>query len=307
MRWLITGGTGFLGTNLLRSLNSTDGEVIVLSRTPARWKLEHPHIRFIEQDIREIDVYKNLLTPETVVVHMAASTYPGKAEKAIESDIHDNLLTTVRLAQICAERKVHSFIFLSTGGAIYGEQAVQPISELALPFPRTVYGAMKLSTEEYLRVLHHLNGLPVAMLRVGNAFGPWHPGRGQGAINVFMHNVLLGEPITIWGDGSVVRDYVPAQDVAAAIRVVAEHFHAGCEAYNVATSQGRSLNDVLGAIKNLTEKPVQVNYEPARIVDVQKNVLDCRKIHEAFGWKSETLFQVALADTWNWMKEQTVS
>lgn len=306
MRWIITGGAGFLGTNLVQSLSPEEGEVLVIDRFQPRWKVDRPNVRYIEQDVREVESYKHELLPGSVVVHMASNTYPGKAEKAIESDIQDNLLTAVRLANACVDAGVKSFIFLSSGGAIYGDQTTFPIKEDARLSPVSAYGAMKVSVEYYLTVIHHLHGLPTALLRVANPFGQWHRGTGQGAVNVFMKNILDGKTIEIWGAGEQIRDYIPARDVAESIRVVGLGFDAGCEAFNVGTGQGRTLLEILSALEKITGLKPQIIYKPSRGVDVDKNIIDASKIYERFGWKSTTDFETALCETWDWVKRNQI-
>lgn len=303
-RWIITGGSGFLGANFINSLHDDDGEVVVIDRYASRWPSLRAGLRQVEQDVREVESYADELIKDSVVVHMASSSYPGKAEKVIESDIQDNVLGTVRLAQACADRGVGTFIFLSSGGAIYGDQPATPIKEDANPKPISAYGAMKLTIEHYLSIIHNLRGLPIACLRVSNPFGKWHKGTGQGAINVFMQNVLNGKEIEIWGEGEQLRDYIPAQDVANAIRTVGLRFGSGCEAFNIGTGSGRTLKDVLSEIEKISHQAPKVSFLPARSVDVASNILDSSKMREWFGWQSATPFSTAMEETWNWVKSQ---
>ncbi|MEO5927990.1 MAG: NAD-dependent epimerase/dehydratase family protein [Patescibacteria group bacterium] len=303
-RWILTGGSGFLGTNFLQQSRAEDGEIVVISRHPSRWPVIRPWIRYIEQDIREIESIRQELVPGSVVVHIASGSYPGKAEKMIESDIQDNVLGTIRLAQACADQGVRSFVFLSSGGSVYGDQTISPIREDASPLPISAYGAMKLTIEHYLYIIHHLKGLPVVSLRVGNCFGRWHTGSGQGAVNVFLKKVLDGQSIEIWGDGEQVRDYVSAEDVCYAIRTVGLQHVKGYDTFNVGTGTGYSLKDILARIERVTGITPQITYLPPRNVDVQSNVLDTTKIRERFGWEPSRPFEAALADTWEWVKAQ---
>jgi UDP-glucose 4-epimerase len=301
-RWIVTGGTGFLGTNFLHTFRPEDGEVVVISRRPARWPVVRPWIRYLEQDIRDVDSYRHELLPGSIVVHLANTSYPGKAEKVIESDIQDNVLGTIRLAQACANANVRSFLFLSSGGAIYGNQAHVPVREDAACFPISAYGAMKITIEQYLRIIHHLQHMPTAFLRVGNPFGPWHAGLGQGAINVFFKKVLDGSPIEVWGEGEQVRDYIPIQDVSEAIRLAGMSFSEGCEAFNIGTGEGRSLNAILHDIETVTGTVLDIQRKPAREVDVATNILDSSKFQERFGWKPSASFEDSLRATWEWAR-----
>lgn len=301
-RWIVTGGAGFLGTNLVNRLSATDGEVVVLSRQVPRWPFIHRGVRVIEQDIREVEAYRHELIPGSVVVHLASASYPGKAETAIESDIQDNLLGTIRLAQACADQGVRAFVFLSSGGAVYGNQSASPIREDVSLQPISAYGAMKISIEQYLRIISTLRGLPVALIRAGNPFGEWHDGQRQGAINVFLRKIAQGEPIEVWGSGDQVRDFIPVEDVADAIRAVGINFMAGCEAYNVGSGIGRSLTQVLSDLARVTGGAPVITHLPARAVDVTSNVLDISKIHAEFGWEPRTSYEDALKKAWEWTR-----
>lgn len=306
-RWILIGGSGFLGTNLLHQLRPEDGEVIVISRHAPRWPVIRPGIRYIEQDMRDVESFRHEILSGSVVVNLASSSYPGKAEKMIESDIQDNVLGTLRIAQICADQGVRSFVFLSSGGAIYGNQTTSPIREDANPRPISAYGAMKLTIERYLDVINHLKGLPVVALRIGNCFGKWHSGSGQGALNVFLHKVKRGESIEIWGDGEQIRDYVFAEDVADAIRRVGLGHAAGFDVFNVGTGVGRSLKDLLASVQAITGLSPDVRFLAARNIDVQRNILDTTNIRERYGWTPRHSFEDASASVWKWMQESSSS
>lgn len=303
-RIIVTGGAGFLGTNFVRGILSTDADVVVISRRLARWPVQHEKIRYIEQDIRDLESYRDELIPGSVVVHLASSTYPGKSEQVIESDIQDNILGTVRLAQACADAGVAQFIFLSSGGAIYGEQTLFPIAETAPTMPVSTYGAMKLTIEHYLRIIQRTRNLPVVCLRVGNPFGPWHDGRRQGAVNVFLHKAMRGEPIEVWGDGNQVRDFIPVKDVTSALWMLVREPRAGYEIYNIGTGKGRSINDILASLRSILERDIPVKFTFARGVDVSANVLDIRKAERELGWHPVEDFQASLISLVDWVKHE---
>lgn len=300
-RWILTGGAGFLGTNFLQTSTGEGGEIVVISRHPPRWPVVRPWIRYVEQDIREVDAFRDEITPGSVVVHMASGSYPGKAEKMIESDIQDNVLGTIRLAHACADRQAKSFIFISSGGAVYGNQAMSPIPEIANPIPISAYGAMKLTIEHYLYVMHLLKKLPMASLRIGNCFGRWHTGNGQGAVNVFLRKILQDETIDIWGDGEQVRDYVFADDVCTAIRSVVSGLSDGYETVNVGTGKGTTLKELIAALERVTGRTARVAYSPGRSVDVHANILSTSHMFERFGWRSTHSLEESLKNVLEWV------
>jgi len=304
-RWILTGGSGFLASNLIRLLRPDDGEIVAIDRDTPQWPVQSLPVRYVEQDFREVESYRNLIIPGSVVVHMASSSYPGKAEKNVEADIQDNILGTIRLANACADANVAAFIYFSSGGAIYGDQERMPIKEDMDLRPVSAYGVMKLATEHYLRIIHQLRGLPVVLVRISNPFGRWHRGRGQGVINVIFEQMRRGETIEIWGDGTHVRDFIFAEDASKAVRMIGLAFRDGCEAFNIGTGVGRSLNDILALAHEITGIEPVVRRLPARSVDVQRNVLDCGKIHRMCGWLSESDIERAMRNTWEWMNEDS--
>ncbi len=299
-RWILIGGSGFLGTNLLHVLSPDDGEAVVIDRLPSMGSLL-PGTRSIEQDFREVDSYRDEIVPGSVVVHMAASSYPGKAEKIIEADIQDNIQGTVKLANACADAGAAALVFFSSGGTVYGERGLHPIPETAPTEPISAYGVMKLSCEHYLRVTSRLRGLPVAILRISNPYGRYHRGSGQGAINVFFECLRTGKPIELWGDGSQTRDFVFAEDVARAVRLVGLRFRSGCDTFNIGSGEERSINSALAAVSACAGIPPDVRRSSVRDVDVQRNCLDTARIRERFGWTPDVAFEDGLRRTWAWM------
>jgi UDP-glucose 4-epimerase len=305
-RWVVTGGSGFLATNFLRALTPEDGEVVAISRHQPRWPVLRAGIRYAMHDVRDVEAYRNELIPGSVVVHMASSSYPGKAEKVIESDIQDNVLGSIRLAQACADQGVRALLFLSSGGSVYGNAPMSPIPEEAPTQPISAYGAMKLTIEHYLQIISHLRGLPVASLRVANPFGPFHDGERQGAINVFFNKVRQGALIEIWGDGEQVRDFISVEDVASAIRAIGLGFESGAESFNIGVGRGRSIKNILEQIELVSGLVPRIQHMPARPVDVQSNVLDCSKLRRRFGWEPIQDFDKAVQATWEWTNRELV-
>jgi UDP-glucose 4-epimerase len=301
IRWVLTGGVGFLGTNLVHALRPEDGEIVIIDRFVPPQEARIPNVTYVEQDVREVEAYRDWIVPGSVIVHMASSSYPGKAERIIEADIQDNIVGTIRLANVSADRGASAFLFFSSGGAIYGNQPSRPVREDANPSPISTYGVMKLATEHYLRVIQTLRGLPVALLRIGNPFGRWHRGEGQGFINVAFEHLRSGKPLEIWGDGSQTRDFVFADDVLGAVRAVGLGFREGCEAFNIGTGVGRSLNEMIDLAGDVSGIRPVVHRLEKRIVDVSENALECGKIKAAFGWAPNTDLKEAMRTTWEWI------
>lgn len=300
--WVLIGGSGFLGTNLTHELISRGQSFIIIDRFPPRLDLPEGS-RFFEADVREFGVYASLIQSGSVVVHLAANSYPGASERMLETEIQDDVLPLIRIANHCADVGAAALLFCSSGGAIYGDQDIIPIPEETMLWPKSAHGVMKLTSEHYLRVISMMKGLSIALLRISNPYGLWHSGKKQGIVNVLMSSILRGDPIELYGDGLQARDYLFSSDVASAMYRIGASFRGGSEAFNIGSGIPRTLEDVIQRIFVVTEREVEVVRRNARIVDVRTNALDISKMQKWFGWNPETSFDEGLRKTWEWVSE----
>jgi UDP-glucose 4-epimerase len=177
-----------------------------------------------------------------------------------------------------------------------------PIAEDHPTDPITSYGIVKLAVEKYLGLFQRLHGLDYAVLRVSNPYGPYqNPGGQQGAVAVFLQHLSAGEPITIWGDGSVVRDYLYVSDLAEAL-VLAGGVESRQSVFNVGSGRGTSLNELISLIVDVTGERPEVEYVSGRAMDVPANVLDVTRAREELGWRSRTDLVEGTARTWDWIR-----
>jgi UDP-glucose 4-epimerase len=302
-QWILIGGSGFLGTNLAKALSAEGKRCLIIDRNPPRWSHDERLVSFVQADVRDPSTIRSLIEPGSIVVHMAASTFPGKPNCLLEAEIQDDALPTVQLANICADNGVAAFLFCSSGGAIYGDQDISPIHEGVVPVPKSTHGAMKLATEHYLHIISEMRSLPVAFLRIANPYGPWHGGKRQGIVNVAMMAMLRNEPIDIYGDGLNERDYIYVEDVMRAIIAIGRTFRSGCEAFNIGTGVSRTILDMLEATLIITGIRLDVRMVPDREADVRRNALDCTKIQRHHGWSPSTPLDEGLKRTWDWMRQ----
>jgi UDP-glucose 4-epimerase len=186
---------------------------------------------------------------------------------------------------------------------VYGVPEVVPIRETAPTRPICSYGIHKLAIEQYLHLYQALHGLEYCILRMANPFGErQRPDGSQGAIAVFLDKALRGEEIVVWGDGTVVRDYVYVQDVARAFCLAAEHT-APAGIFNIGSGEGRSLQQVLGAVEELLGRPVRRRYVAGRPFDVPVNVLDPTLAARLLGWSPQVSFAEGLRRTFNHLRD----
>jgi len=185
---------------------------------------------------------------------------------------------------------------------VYGVPQVSPVPETHPTSPMCSYGITKLAIENYLHLFYLLHGLEYVVLRVSNPYGARQdPHRKQGAVAVFMYKILKDESINVWGDGTVVRDFVHVSDVALACLAAAESQYVGM--CNVGSSTGLSINQLIEEIQEVTGKMAEVHRLASRNFDVPEIVLDCSLIERKLFWRPKTSLQSGLVDMKNWMIE----
>jgi UDP-glucose 4-epimerase len=288
---LVLGGCGFLGSVITRRLVSKGGRVRVFDKEGVdTWRL-HGVLSQIELqfgDFMNVGDLARALAGVDTVLHFIGTTIPQSSMNDIHFDIESNVLPTVRLLELMSVRKSQRLVYSSSGGTVYGvAQQQRPLVESDPTEPIAAYGISKLMIEKIIQLFAYNYGVPAVVLRIANPFGEsQHPQRPQGAVGVFLHKALHGEAIHIWGDGSVVRDYIYEADVASAVEaVLAKPEVTGI--FNVGTGIGSTLNQVLELIRAATGGPCQVSYDPSRSFDVPYNVLAIDKLREATGWQPE--------------------
>ena len=192
-------------------------------------------------------------------------------------------------------------LFLSSGGTVYGIPDTIPIPETHALRPINSYGIVKATIEHYLDMYRRTRGLSPIVIRASNPYGPRQAHSGvQGVISTFLRRILAGQPLEIWGDGSVMRDYLEVGDLAELCVRAGTSDKEG--AYNAGSGHGLSVNEIVQAVRTATGLDFEVIYKPGRPIDVQRSVLDCSRAKNDFGWECKTRFESGLNNTWNWLK-----
>jgi len=300
MRVLIIGGGGFLGRNITEALHLEGALVRILNRRKPEWVDDR--IDFIEADFTATHTLEASMNKCDAVVHLACTTLPKSSNDDPQFDVTSNLFGTVGLLELAVKKNIKNFIFASSGGTVYGVPSSLPVPETAPTSPLCSYAIVKLAIENYLRLFHTLHALPCTSLRFSNPYGPYQRvDRPQGVVAVFCYNALVDRPLDVWGDGSVVRDFVYARDVATAVVMALKKPGTG-DVFNIGSGHGTSVNDIIHVLKELLGKKIQVNYSPSRIFDVPKIYLDIRKAERILGWKPELNLRQGLEQTLAWIE-----
>jgi len=287
MKILVTGGAGFIGSNIVDAYLEAGHEVAILDNLITGKKENlNPKAKFYEIDIRDKKVADILMEfkPE-IINHLAAQIDVRKsvADPAFTEEV--NVLGAINLLDAAVKAKVKKIVFSSTGGALYGEipekdgadedHKLEPISP---------YAVTKKATEMYLYFYHVTYGIKFTVLRYGNVYGPRQDPLGEaGVIAIFIGKLAKGENPTIFGDGKQLRDYVYVKDVCQANLIALTRGDNGT--YNVGTGIGTSVNELFEHLKNIMKFKGSVVYAPPRAGELFRSVLNCKKITKELGWK----------------------
>ena len=302
MRALVTGGSGFIGTHLVDRLVALGWKVRVLDLFDRRFGPAPAGVDLVRADLSNEYAVREALIDVDVVFHLAWSTIHEVATREPLQDIEANVMPSVQLIDHCHSSGVQRVVFFSSGGTVYGPTQDLPITEAHPTYPINAYGITKLAVEKYLHMYYHLYGLEYVILRPSVPYGPGQdPRRRQGAINVFLYRVARGEPIEIWGDGSVVRDYFYISDLISAAVQAATVQGLDERVYNVGGGQGYSLNDLVEVIQKTTGREANIVYQPGRRFDVPSVVLDTSRANSCLQWHPEVDLSEGVARTWKWI------
>jgi len=300
-RALVLGGSGFLGSHLVEALTENGYRVRRFRRGSERGGAHPPAT--VEDWIGDFTSRSDVaaaLRGCDFVFHLVSTTLPKTSNDDPVYDLETNLISTIHLLEEARIQKTRKIVFASSGGTVYGLPQTVPVTEEHATHPVCSYGAHKLAIEHYLHLYYHLYGLDYCVLRVSNAFGEHqHPTASYGAVATFLELALRGETVQVWGDGSIVRDYVYARDVALAFCLAARHT-AAPRVFNIGSGLGISLNQLLAAIEAVLGQPVRRQYLPGRPFDVPVNLLDISRAAEHLGWRPRYSFEEGLRRTLLW-------
>lgn len=296
---LVLGGSGFLGANLCSALLEETAAVSYFSRTAnqitgAAWI---PGDFCVDEDLR------NAVLGFDIVFHLVSTSTPASGDRNPLKDAQENLIQTLKLLDACRDANVKRIVFVSSGGTLYGHAHIIPTPEDAVEQPVCAYGISKLAIEKYLGLYERLYGLIAISLRVANPYGPLqHSKKQQGAVGVFVNKAVRNEVVEIWGDGSVVRDYIYVADVIDALVLAASY--SGCyRTFNIGSGVGLSLNSLIERIELALNTKLIVRYDKARAVDVVRSVLDCSRAHRELGWNPIVDMDDGIVRTVEWIQK----
>jgi UDP-glucose 4-epimerase len=300
----ILGGSGFIGTNLIKHLSMLNCQIRIFGRGSLPPSFQSKVVYF-SGEFTDLDLLKTAVDGADVVFHLIGSTNPVTAEKDKLHDLKQNIEPTLRLLDLGVSGAYKQIIFLSSGGTVYGVQDASPIHEDSSQWPISTYGVSKVSIERYLHLYHHIHGLDYRIARVSNPFGEHQFARkGQGVVAALIDCALSGKPFQMVGDGSVVRDYIYVEDLVDALRGMLT-YNGIHRVFNIGSGIGHNLLDIIQLVECATGRIIDINRLPARPIDVPVNVLDITRAHNELGWTPKIPMTEAMSRTVAWASSVT--
>jgi UDP-glucose 4-epimerase len=304
LRCLVLGGGGFIGTNLCKALLPKVESLRGFGRRQA-FPSALVGVDWFPGNFADSSALAAAVENCDIVFHLITTTTPFSSNVDKIADLESNVVSTLHLLDACREAQVKRVIFISSGGTVYGKHVPIPTSENAATDPIVSYGISKLVIEKYLELYRTLYGLDYQVLRVANPYGPYQTAlKNQGVISAFLNKIMFNKTIEIWGDGSVIRDYIYIDDVVDALLLSAS-YHGKSRVLNIGSGVGHSLNDIVQTISVLMNKEISVKYVKARTSDVPASILNISLAQKELNWQPKTEFKEGLEKTIRWLaKEQ---
>jgi len=300
---LILGGFGFIGLNIIEALLNTNVFNIIVFEFKGVTSIFADRVEIYHGDFNNeedlTEVFEN--NKIDIVVHLISTTVPATSNDNIEYDVNSNLIGTIRLLNIMVQYNVLKIVFLSSGGTVYGEIIEQKASEDHPTDPISSHGVVKLSIEKYLYLYNRLHNMDYLILRVSNPYGPYHNSDRQGFINVVIRKIFRNEKVVIWGDGTIVRDFIYVKDLANIIARLLE-LNLFNQIINIGSGRGYSINKILEYIAE-NHPGIDIEYKPSRKYDIQKIILDTKKITYLENYQLTDIKQ-GIKLTYLWCKEK---
>lgn len=309
MKVLVTGGAGFIGSHVVDIYVSHGYQVVIVDDLSTGREINiNPRAKFYRVDIRDPGLRQifELERPDYVNHHAAQiDVRRSVAEPIFDADV--NILGSINLIECARQFGVKRFIYISTGGAVYGEPEYLPCDENHPVNPICQYGASKHTVEHYLYMYKVNYGLDYTVLRYPNVYGPRQDPHGEaGVVAIFTGQMLRGEQVVINGDGEQERDFVYVEDCARAnlLALQAEH---GLGILNLGSGQGVTVNEIYNRLRNLTGYQKEAIYGPPKLGETRRIYLDATKARHELGWEPRISLAEGLERTVSYFRQVEVN
>jgi len=277
---LVVGG-GLIGSAAARALRDSGHAVSVLTRAQASIDLGSIDWVYGHLDSPRLT---GLLNNRDAVVYAAGTVSPATQLESVHFALADVVLPVIKLAEAAGAAGLRKFVFISSGGTVYGPTDQIPTNEECRTAPINLYGTTKVLTEQALLEVGRRLQLSIVILRISNPYGPGQQGtRRLGFIAAAIQAAITGAPITIWGDGTTTRDFVYIEDVSRAL-ALAVKYEGESVILNIGSGRETSLDEICAEVRRTAKVPLEVRFEPGRSVDVARNCLDITRAARVLNW-----------------------
>lgn len=288
LKYLILGAAGFIGTNLSLALAKKANNYITLVDSKKEYfsvisGMNLKNVAIYEEKIDENADFEKMLQGQEIVYHLVSTTVPSTSNQQIAKELSSNVIMTANLLESCVKCGIKKIIFISSGGTVYGKEQECPLKEETPTNPISSYGIQKITIEKLLYLYQYIYGLDYRIIRLANPYGPYQRPNGVlGAVTTFTYKAINHEKIIVYGDGSVVRDFIYIDDVIRAILNI-ETEAARHKIYNLGCGKGLSIKQLLYEIEQAFGMKLDIEYREGRQVDVPVNYLDISRYENDFG------------------------
>ena len=306
---MLLGAGGFIGTNLaIKLYENPDNQIALVDKKDEYFQnLRNAGLDKAEYKINsfeDFDAFQELVRGEDIVYHLVSTTVPTTSNQHISEELTANVIMTSKLLEACVAENVKKVVFISSGGTVYGKENACPLPEETPTYPISSYGIQKVTIEKLLYLYKYLYGLDYRVIRLANPYGPYQrPDGVLGAATTFTYKALKKEQIVVYGDGSVVRDYIYIDDaIRGIINIVDGDNHH--RTFNLGSGKGTSIKELLGIIENVVDHELDITYMPGRKVDVPVNYLDISRYEKAYGELNPLPLEEGIRKTVEFWKER---
>lgn len=309
MKSLLLGAAGFIGTNLTIELAKNAKDEITLVDKSKDFFIpiineNLVNVRIVEASLTVDMDFDSILKDQEVVYHLVSTTVPTTSNQHISQELVSNVIFSANLFEACIRCGVKKVVFISSGGTVYGKEAGCPLQEKTATNPISSYGIQKITIEKLLYLYRYMYGLDYRIIRLANPYGPYQRPNGiLGVVTTFTYKALKGEDITVYGDGSVVRDFIYIDDAIRAIVKIVKGENK-YRTFNLGCGYGTSIKQVLKTIENVLGMKVNISYVEGRKVDVPVNYLDISRYEKYYGALNPISLEEGIKKTADFMKKE---
>lgn len=300
---VVFGANGFVGRHLVDRLASNGEQVIALVGSAKPYSM--PSVEVVAGLFETPGDFRPWLARARAVIHVASRSTPGRTAGKPMAELESNLVPTFALLEALQDTPQCELLYLSSGGALYGDTGMNAADERDPIRPKSYYGAGKAAAEHFIHTYAAQFDRAATILRPSNLYGPGQSmSNGFGIIPTAFHRIQAGETLEIWGDGRAVRDYLYIDDfIALCLQVLSSPMPKGAQLFNAARGEGVSLNTLIGLIQNVTGKRLDTRYDKSRSVDVSQIVLSADRAKNQFDWDPGISLSDGIALTWQWWQQ----